>query len=366
MTRFPLARLLLALFTILIFLLSSSTGIALAQEKCELSRYVLPGNRSFPEGVTYQPETGYVFASSVVDGTIFRGQLGKEELESFLPAGSDGRRRAQGIKIDAQKRLFVSGSSTGLILVYDSTNGELLAKFDTGIEPGVVTRTECLDGAFLDLNIKDCSIINDVTILPSGDAYFTDSFSPYLFRVTSDSQGKFTLERFMDFTGTSLVYGKGQGITANINLNGIVSTPDGAYLIVAQTNTGKLFRIALADKTVTEINLGGELVSGDGLVLNGQTLYVVRNNHDIATLHLAPDWSSGQLVSIFDDPILNTPTTMALVEDCLLVTNSQFEKQVPGATPELPFTLLSIPIDVVENGAGLDRDLNLVSRRTER
>ena len=326
--------------------------MALAEEKCSPNKYILPGNRSFPEGVAYQPETGYVFASSVVDGTIFRGQLGKGELEVFLPAGSDGRRRAQGIKIDSQKRLFVSGSSTGLILVYDGISGDLLAKFDTGIEPGIVTRPECLNGAFLDLNIKDCSIINDVTILPSGDAYFTDSFSPYLFKVSSDSQGKFTLERFMDFTGTSLVYGQGQGITANINLNGIVSTPDGAYLIVGQTNTGKLFRITLADKTVTEIDLGGELVSGDGLVLNGQTLYVVRNNHDIATLHLTPNWSNGQLVSIFDNPILTTPTTMALVKDCLLVTNSQFEKQVPDASPDLPFTLLSIPVKVVENDTG--------------
>lgn len=350
MTRLlVLARWLLTLFTILTLEMSSATGIALAGEKCEPNRYTLPGNRSFPEGVAYQPKTGYVFASSVVDGTIFRGLRGQEELEIFLPAGSDGRRRAQGIKVD-DKRLFVSGSSTGLILVYDATTGNLLGKFDTGIEPGIVTRGECLDGAFVDLNIKDCSIINDVTILPTGDAYFTDSFSPYLFKLSSDSQGKLTLERFIDFTGTPLVYGQGQGITANINLNGIVSTPDGAYLIVGQTNTGKFFRITLADKTIKEIDLGGERVSSDGLVLNGQMLYVVHNNHDLATLRLAADWSKGELVSIFDDPILTTPTTMTLIDDCLLVTNSQFEKQLPGATPNLPFTLVSIPLKVVENG----------------
>ncbi len=341
-------RLLLALGTAIIFLISSCSEVSAASDKCTPNRYTLPGKTAFPEGVTYQPETNYLFATSVVDGSIFRGQFGKSETEIFVPAGKNGLRRAQGLKVDSQGRLFVSGSSTGLILIYDAASGEMLAKFDTGVQPGIVTRPECLDGAFLDLNIKDCSIINDVTILPSGDAYFTDSFSPYLYKVSNDVSGDWTLERFIDFTGTPLIYGQGEGITANINLNGIVSTPDGAYLIVGQTNTGKFFRITVADKTIQEIDLGEDLVSSDGLVLQGETLYVVHNNHDIAILHLSSDWLKGELVSIFDSPSLATPTTMTLVGECLIVTNSQFDKQVPGASPDLPFTLLSIPIKVLE------------------
>src|SRR6059036_3565707 len=74
------------------------------------SRYVLPGDRVFPEGIAYQQGTGNFYVSSNNDGTIFRGNVRDELTSVFLPAGSDGRTTATGLKVDDDGRLFIAGA----------------------------------------------------------------------------------------------------------------------------------------------------------------------------------------------------------------------------------------------------------------
>lgn len=116
-------------------------------------------------------------------------------------------------------------------------------------------------------------------------------------------------EAWLDLTGTAIVYQSnlnlddpsGLGLNA-INLNGIVATNNGKYLIVVQTNTGKLFRIDIASKDVTEIDLGGAtLTYGDGILLSRRrTLYVARNQIAlIALVQLSEDFSRSTVVSSF-------------------------------------------------------------------
>ena len=58
-------------------------------------------------------------------------------------------------------------------------------------------------------------------------------------------------------------------------------------------NKGLLFRIGVEDKQIVPIDIGGESVAtGDGLVLDGRTLYVVRQGEqEIVTIDLAADLS---------------------------------------------------------------------------
>jgi Cu-Zn family superoxide dismutase len=281
-------------------------------------RYVLPGNAVFPEGVAYQPSAGAYFVSSTTDGTIFRGNLGEPAATVFLPPGSDGRTTAVGLKVDERGRLFVAGGGTGQMFVYDIASGGLLGKVNNGKSP---------------------TFVNDVAVTSAGDAYFTDSMNPILYKVSADANGQYTLENWLDFTGTALVYQQG------FNLNGIAASDDGKYLIVVQSNTGKLFRIEVANKAVVEINLGGATVTaGDGILLNGRTLYVSRNQQGlIVKIQLAEDLASGSVVSSTSDPLLAYPTTLAWADGRLLVVNSQFNKRGPGLQPDLPFTITSIP-----------------------
>ena len=223
--------------------LASSTSYANDRDEDDRpTRYILPGDVVFPEGIAFQPSTNDFFVSSTTDGTIFRGDIRKKSARVFLPAGADGRTIATGMKVDSEGRLFISGASSGKIFIYDTKTGDLISKFADDLQS---------------------TFINDVAIAPNGAAYFTDSLSPFLYRVAANDEGRFTFKRWIDFTGTPLVYQPG------FNLNGIVATPNGKYLIVVQSNTGKLFRITIATKEIVEIDLSGTtLTNGDGLLLS--------------------------------------------------------------------------------------------------
>jgi Cu-Zn family superoxide dismutase len=282
------------------------------------TRYILPGDAVFPEGIAFQESTGNFFVGSTTDGTIFRGHVKEEMAEVFLPGGADGRTFATGMKVDRAGRLFIAGGGTGKMFIYDAATGALVDSFSVGT--------------------ASPTFINDVAVARDGSAYFTDSQRPFLYRVAPDGSGGFTFETWIDFTGTALLYQSG------FNVNGIVATSNGRYLIVVQSNTGKLFRITIATKEVVEIDLGGATFeSGDGLLLRGHKLYVVRNAaNEIVKVRLSGGYARGRVVSTTTDPSFITPTTIAEARGRLLVVNSQFSNR--GGTPVLPFTVSSIRI----------------------
>jgi sugar lactone lactonase YvrE len=177
-----------------------------------------------------------------------------------------------------------------------------------------------------------------VAVTPDGDAYFTDSMRPVLFRVPSTADGVGDAEPWLNFEGTPAEYEEG------FNFNGIDATGNGRYLVAVQSNTGELFRIDTESKDVVEINLGGEiLTNGDGLLLDGRTVYVVRNEEGlIVPVKLSGEYLRGKVGEPFTDPSFAFPTTIAKTDGRLLVVNSQFDKQ--EGEPELPFTVSSVEV----------------------
>ncbi|HEV8044754.1 MAG TPA: hypothetical protein VGP38_06215 [Rubrobacter sp.] len=287
-----------------------------------VGRYVLPGETVYPEGIAYDPGTGDFFVGSTTDGTIFRGNVGLDEGEAevLLDPGSDGRETAVGMKVNDQGRLFIAGGDTGRIFVYEADTGNLIRALETPE--------------------SEMTFINDVAVTPNGDAYFTDSMRPTLFRVPSTPDGEVgEAEPWLDFEGTPIEYGEG------FNLNGIVASEDGRYLIVTQSNTGNLYRIDTESREVTEIDLGGETVQGDGMLLEGRALYAVRGQDGtVVAVELSEDFASGEVGEEFADPSFARPTTIAKYDNRLLVVNSQFDRRESGEGPELPFTVSDIAI----------------------
>jgi Cu-Zn family superoxide dismutase len=296
-------------------ILAAGAGGALAAD----TRYVLPGDNLFPEGIATQASTGDFFVGSTTDGTVLRGNAGSPRVEVFLPGGGDGRTDVRGLKVDGRGRLYLAGGATGQVFVYDIATRRLLARFATGLTP---------------------SFVNDATIAPNGDAYFTDSQSPAIYRVAADLTGPSAFEHWIDLTGSPIAY------TQGFNLNGIVASADGRSLVTVQSNTGKLFRIEIATKRVTEIALGGAtLLGGDGMLLDRQTLQVMRNAAEaLVTLRLAPDFASATVVATTTDPEFDFPTTFARAGDRLLVLNSQLDKRTANQPPALPFVVVAIPV----------------------
>ena len=273
----------------------------------------LPGAATLPDGIASRPEGiandgDTLYVSSVASGAIFTADVDDAVATVFLAAGSvGGPTSATGMKVHGG-RLFISGAATGKVFVYD-----------------LATKAQIFSGA---VAAGGPTFINDVAVGRDGIAYFTDSQRPVLYRLVP-AGGTYTFETFMDFTGTAFAY------TTGFNANGITISENGKYALVVQSNTGKLFRVDLADRWVTQVDMGGALLSGgDGLVLRGQTLYVIAGATGVTKVRLRDNFTSGAVRSVTTDPTFVSPTTAALVGNRLVVVNAQFSA---GANPRLPF-----------------------------
>lgn len=284
----------------------------------------LPGDQVFPESVAVDGATGRFYVGSVKDGTIYTGTVGdNQSLKVFSPAGADGRTIATGMAF-ARGRLVVAGRQTGQIFVYDTRTAELVSKLDTGLRAGQ-------------------TFLNDVAVAPDGSAYVTDSVAPVLWRA-KPARGTYTLEKFMDFTGTPVQYVSAPG-APGINVNGIVAEPAGRYLVIGKRNENALYRVDLARRQVTPVALPADtLATPDGLVLRGRNLYVVQNlPGSVETLALAPDFASARTRTETTHESFAFPTGAALHRGHLLVVSSQFNTlgspaAVSGTIPpKLPF-----------------------------
>ncbi|HKV33762.1 MAG TPA: hypothetical protein VJP89_05565 [Pyrinomonadaceae bacterium] len=178
----------------------------------------------YPESVTVDQSSETFFLGSVKEGTMYKGKIVRPLLEVFSPGGADGRSIATGMFF-ADNRLVVVGRQTGLIFVYNTKNGRLISKLDNGLRAGQT---------FLD----------DTTFARDGSAYVTDSINPVLYRLAPTGSGQYELQEFLRFEGTPVVHVNAPG-AEGINVNGIVATSDGRYLIIGKRNENMLFRIDL-------------------------------------------------------------------------------------------------------------------------
>lgn len=293
---------------------TSATGTGALAPDAPTQAIALPGDQVFPEGVAYDEVSGAFFVSSSEDGTIYRAGLGATEAGEYLPAGADGRTAALGMAVDAQRRrLWIAGGASQTVFAYDLDTDELLAALPVP------------DGG-------DASLVNDVTVTDDGDAYVTNSGLPVIYRASITDDGSADLEVWLDHTDTAIPADTG------ILLNGIVATGDG-HLLTVHTATQQLYRIDLATKDVVAVDTGGEPVGGDGLAIDGTTVFGVSPTSVIRT-ELADDFASGEVVGETTDEAFAFATTIALVPDGrMLVVNAQFTAR---QDPVLPFTVLDL------------------------
>ncbi len=247
--------------------------------------------RSFPSIIAlpdgFQPEgivagRGHeLFAGSLANGAVYRANARTGEGEVLVP-GETGR-VAVGLAFDPRTGyLFVAGGGTGMAHVFDSRTGEEVASY-TLTAPG--------------------TFINDVVVTKDG-AYFTDSAQASLFVLPLSPDGGLpAAPQALPLTGEWVQ------VAEEFNANGIEATRNGKTLIVVNSELGVLFAVDPENGEATAIDLGGASVtSGDGLLLRGRTLYVVRNFlNTIAVVKLAPDLASGVVVDELTDRRLPDP-----------------------------------------------------------
>jgi len=194
------------------------------------------------------------------------------------------------------------------------------------------------------LTLGTGGLLNDVAFTPEA-AYVTDTLRPTLWRIETKGANIGEAEAWLDLARTPV------GHIQGLNLNGIVATADGKRLLVAHMDKGQVFSIDTATKQVTAIDLGKETLTGiDGLLLDGTTLYLVRQPAaEIVRITLSPDLSSGKVLARLSNPALLWPSTLAKKGNELLVVNTQFDTK-DKRPPQQPFTVAVIPIAKLGGG----------------
>ncbi len=254
-----------------------------------------------PEGIAIGPGTTF-YVGSIPTGAIYSGDLRTGE-GSLLVQPTEGR-AAIGLSLDQDNaQLFVAGGPTGKGFVYDTATGDLIAEYQ-----------------FAD---PAATFVNDV-IVTEDAAYFTDSRQPAIYRVALGPDGAPTDEVETITVSGDFVFESGVN-----NLNGIDATPNGETLIVVSSAQEALFTVDPETGVTNQIDLGGvAMTNGDGILLDGKTIYVVQNRlNQIAVIRLAPDLSSGEVVDVITDPDFVVPTTIAEHGNRLYAVNAKFGVQ---------------------------------------
>jgi sugar lactone lactonase YvrE len=261
-----------------------------------------------PEGIATGRGSSF-FVGSIPTGDIYRGSLrtGQGSLLVDAPAG----RSATGMKVDRRNRLFVSGARTGQAYVYDARTGDELETYQ--------------------LAAPQATFINDVVVTRKA-AYFTDSVNKQLYVLDFGKRGALPdSARTLPLTG-DLEYDADPG---TFELNGIAARRNGKRLIAVQSRTGQLFSIDPSSGATKRISLVGtdKLEFGDGLLLHGKRLHVVRNQANrVATLRVSRDLSTATLEREVTRPEFAVPTTIARHGSRLYVVNAKFGSNTPDQT----------------------------------
>ena len=245
------------------------------------------GNRNFSaEGIaTGRGHTFYLGNTStdltnIYSGSVLVGDYRTGTTSVLVPGGLG--RSILGVFVDNHNRVWGAGGGTGKAYVFDGSTGEPLAEYE--------------------LTTATPRLINDVVVTDTA-AYFTNTLgAQVVFKVPLGPGGELppanpspvqTLTLSPGFPGS----------------NGIDVLPDGNLIVVSITN-GNLYKVDPNTGAATQIVVDGTLLSGDGLILNGGTLYYVENRAannatqpgDIVVVQLSSDFTTGHIVMHLNSP----------------------------------------------------------------
>lgn len=269
-----------------------------------------------PEGIAIGPGA-VAYTGSLIDGSIHEAEL----------ATGRGRiiRQGQGpmsvgLKVDPYGRLLVAGGDSGEIRVVDRRDGRLLASWQAH---------------------TGTTFVNDV-VVGCGGAWFTDSFNDVLHHLPLPAAlpAASPLRR-LPLSGAWTPTPPGGEYWG---ANGIALTPDRRALLVVNDHVSLLYRVDPRTGQATGVALdGGSVSNGDGLVLHGRTLYVVRNwSYAVDVFRLSGDGTRGTFVKRITDPRFDEPTTAAVHAGRLYVVNARFDAD--WSDPTTSSTVVSVPL----------------------
>lgn len=254
-------------------------------------------------------------------GQIYRGDFLTGEVELFMELAAG--EMAAGLQFDPRTNyLFVSGADD--VRVYDTTSGALLQRYVVGQEQGLVS---------------------DLVVTAAG-IYAADLFHPVLYHIPLAPDG--TL--LADVNGETIALIDDDEVGFGYQFfpaTAIAATADGQWLILANSTKGTLDRVAPSTGAVSGIGCI-HVPAIDGLVLDGDILYVVISADLIATVQLDSNLTACELLVglTTNDYAFNLPTAAVLFGDALYVVNGlpgSSRTAAPGTPGQDNAVILRVP-----------------------
>ena len=212
-------------------------------------------------------------------GAIYKGNLRTGEGTILvLPTGKP----VSGLSYDSRTDYLYAATGfadlvNGIIIdqgviVYDASSGELIIEIQFGD----------------DILINDCLVTRRAV-------YCTDSFNPDLYKIVLGKGGRLPSNPVVE-----VIPMPGFQMTGFVNANGLVGKFDGKQLVIVNIDSGVLYRVDTASGEASAIVIEGAentFVDGDGLYLNGRTLYIMQNfSNKIAVVKLSGNLSRGKFI----------------------------------------------------------------------
>ncbi|MBW7990553.1 MAG: hypothetical protein FVQ84_11130 [Planctomycetes bacterium] len=240
-------------------------------------------------------------------GAIYKGNLLTGEGHVLVPPTG---KPVAGLSYDARTDYLyaATGHSGGFagprweqgIKVYTATSGRLLGEIIFGDE----------------------LVINDVLVTDTA-VYCTDSISTTLYKLPLEDDGKVfssAVEK-IEMTGFEMN-------PAKFNANGLVGDFDGKELVIVNISTGVLYLVDTESGAASPVNIQGDeqlFSHGDGLYMDGRTLYIMRNfDHKIAVVEISDDLTQGTFIKNLVSDDFSVPTTITGFGNCIYAINTHF------------------------------------------
>ncbi|WOG88997.1 hypothetical protein DCAR_0208232 [Daucus carota subsp. sativus] len=238
----------------------------------------------YPESFTWDPSSQHFIVGSLRRPTLQSvsdaGVVDTLLSDASLPSDS----AFLGLAVDTQHRRIVAvvhSSSSPAVASYNLRNGSRI--FLTLLPDSNATASSA--GA------------NDVAVDFSGNAYVTNSASNLIYKVNKD--GEFSvLSRSPIFSQSAV---EPNTPYSSCGLNGVVYVSKG-YLLVVQSNTGKMFKVNVDDGSARTVLLNKALTAADGMAVRRDGVVVVASREKAYFIKSDSSWSEGV---VFDETALD-------------------------------------------------------------
>ena len=259
---------------------------------------------------------------SLLAGAIYKGSL-RTGKGAYLvkPTGKP----LAGLSYDPRTDYLYA--ATGVV---DLVNGSFT-------DQGVIVYDASSGDKIMEIPFAEGIVLNDVLVTRRA-VYGTDSINPWLWKLPLEKGGRLPsnpVAKMIPMEDFTMVPG--------FNANGLVGDFDGKQLVIVNISSGVLYRVDTASGHASPLEIEGAeqlFPDGDGLYLDGRTLYIMQNFSDkIAVVQLSGDLNGGEFIkSIPGEGEINplrVATTIIGFGNSLYAINTDIVERILGTPAEV-------------------------------